>query len=210
MNNLNLLAVVFVLSTSWLATGCAQKSVHSELTPPASTLNAAPMVAVSDLKQPATYSEGINPSIKANSLDDSGLTVESLDAKPVANSGQNQLGFSREGRSSGPLLSVYFDFAQAAIRDDQLARIEKNASFIKKQHVVKVRIEGNCDERGSYEYNMALGERRALSVKKFMADLGIDAARIETLSYGEERPVVQGHAESAWALNRRGDFLIGL
>jgi len=210
MKNWNLLAVIFVMSFLWLAIGCSQKSVHSELTPPPAAFNADPLVISSDLKQPATSYKGINPAIAANSLGDSGLIVEPLDAKPAVNGAQNKFTLSSEGRSSGPLLPVYFDFAQARIRDDQLARIENNASFIKKQNVVKVRIEGNCDERGTQEYNLALGERRALSVKKFMADLGIDEGRIEILSYGEERPLVQGHAEADRALNRRGDFLIGL
>jgi peptidoglycan-associated lipoprotein len=89
-----------------------------------------------------------------------------------------------------------------------MPRIEDNAAIIKQQAGIKVRIEGNCDERGTYEYNMALGERRAIGTKKIMIDLGIEEARLNTLSYGEERPLHQGHDESVWAHNRRGDFVI--
>lgn len=204
MKNMDLLAVVCVIGSLWLTTGCSQKTVHSELTPPVSAADPA----VSSHGATASSSLGKNSSIAATSLEESGPIVESLDSTADANGSQNKYGLSREGRSSGPLLPVYFEFDQASIRDDQLARVENNASFIKKQNVAKVRIEGNCDERGTYEYNLALGERRAMSVKKFMANLGVDAGRIETLSYGEERPLVQGHSESSWALNRRGDFLI--
>ncbi|OGR05401.1 MAG: hypothetical protein A2511_08425 [Deltaproteobacteria bacterium RIFOXYD12_FULL_50_9] len=207
MKHNKLLAAIFVLNTLWLTTGCSQKVVHSDFSPSTSATDAASLVVKPDFRAPVNPIGEI-PSIVANSPNDSGLTVESLDTKPAEYNAQNQLGFSRDGRSSGPLLPVYFDFAQASLREDQLAKIENNAFFIKKQKIIRVRVEGNCDERGTDEYNMALGERRALSVKKYMAYLGVDEGRIETLSYGEEQPLVQGDGESVWALNRRGDFLI--
>jgi len=73
---------------------------------------------------------------------------------------------------------------------------------------VMVRIEGHCDERGTIEYNLSLGEKRAASAKKYMTDMGIDAGRIQTISYGKERPAVTGSNESAWAKNRRDEFKI--
>jgi peptidoglycan-associated lipoprotein len=71
-----------------------------------------------------------------------------------------------------------------------------------------IQIEGHCDERGTVEYNLALGERRAQSVKNFLTQLGVEAARLSTISYGEEKPVVQGHAEDAWVKNRRAEFVV--
>ena len=113
-----------------------------------------------------------------------------------------------EGRTSAPLLPIYFDFDKSNIRQDQRARIEKNASFLKQNKDAKIRIEGNCDERGTNEYNMALGERRALSAKKYLKNLGIHEDRMHTISFGEEKPLLHGHDEYSWAQNRRDDFVV--
>lgn len=113
-----------------------------------------------------------------------------------------------EGRSSGPMLPIYFDFDRFNIRADQSNRIEDNADFLRQSSSVVVRIEGNCDERGTNEYNMALGERRARSAKKYLENLGISETQIETISYGEEKPLNYGHDELSWSQNRRDDFVI--
>lgn len=112
-----------------------------------------------------------------------------------------------EGRTDGPMLPVYFDFDSSEVADDQVSRVENNADFLKKEGVA-IAIEGNCDPRGTNEYNMALGERRALSAKKYLVNLGVDAANMTTVSYGEERIHIIGHEEKAWAQNRRADFVI--
>ena len=113
-----------------------------------------------------------------------------------------------EGRTSAPLLPIYFDFDKSNIREDQRSRIEKNALFLKNDQNVRIQIEGNCDERGTNEYNMALGERRAISAKKYLGTLGVKEDRMHTISYGEEKPLLYGHDEYSWAQNRRDDFLI--
>jgi peptidoglycan-associated lipoprotein len=113
-----------------------------------------------------------------------------------------------EGRTSAPLLPIYFDFDKSNIREDQRARIVENATFLSENKAVRVRIEGNCDERGTNEYNMALGERRANSAKKYLVNLGIHEDRMHTISYGEEKPLLHGHDEYSWAQNRRDDFVV--
>ena len=113
-----------------------------------------------------------------------------------------------EGRSSSPMLPIYFDFDRFNIRSDQRDRIEENADFLKQRSSARIRIEGNCDERGTNEYNMALGERRARSAKKYLVNLGVAGSRIETISYGEEKPLNYGHDELSWSQNRRDDFVI--
>lgn len=113
-----------------------------------------------------------------------------------------------EGRTSGPMLPVYFDFDSSSIRADQIERIETDADFIKQNPEVKVRIEGNCDPRGTKEYNLALGERRAQSAMKYLVNLGIDESRLSTVSWGEEKLLLYGHDEISWAQNRRDDFVI--
>jgi len=86
--------------------------------------------------------------------------------------------------------------------------LQEKAEFLKNNPDIRIRIEGNCDERGTSEYNLALGERRADSAAKFLVSLGISPDRIETISYGEERPLALGHSEEAWAQNRRDDFVV--
>lgn len=109
---------------------------------------------------------------------------------------------------TGMLLTVYFDFDRFTIRDDMQSILEKNAEWLKKNSNVKIRIEGHCDERGTNEYNIALGERRAQSIKEYIVNYGINPSRLSTISYGEEKPVAPGHDEDSWTKNRRGEFVI--
>ncbi|HUL55812.1 MAG TPA: peptidoglycan-associated lipoprotein Pal [Usitatibacter sp.] len=102
--------------------------------------------------------------------------------------------------------SVYFDFDSNAVKDEYRGMIQAHSRFLADNRDKKARIEGNCDERGSREYNLALGQRRAEAVKKIMVVLGVADGRIETVSYGEEKPVAMGHDEAAWAQNRRADI----
>ncbi len=111
-------------------------------------------------------------------------------------------------RKKGALLTVYFDFDRFTIRDDMKSALEKNEEWLKKNPGAKIQIQGHGDERGTNEYNIALGERRAQSIKEYLVDYGIDPARLSTISYGEERPAEPGHNEEAWAKNRRGEFVI--
>lgn len=107
------------------------------------------------------------------------------------------------------LETVYFDFDKSDLRQDARDALSKNAeALLKKVADAKIKIEGHCDERGSDEYNLALGDRRAKSVAKYLVTLGVKADRIETISYGKEKPAVDGHDESAWSKNRRAEFVI--
>jgi peptidoglycan-associated lipoprotein len=104
--------------------------------------------------------------------------------------------------------NIYFDFDRSFIRDDAKPELEKVAAYLKSNRDVRVLIEGHCDERGTDEYNFALGDRRAQAAKNYLLNLGIDGSRIKTISYGEERPADPGHEEPAWAKNRRDVFVI--
>jgi peptidoglycan-associated lipoprotein len=104
------------------------------------------------------------------------------------------------------LNTIYFDFDKYNLRDDARRILDRNAEILKTNPDVKIVIEGNCDERGTNEYNLALGDNRAKAARDYLIRLGIDASRITTISYGEERPVAMGHDEGAWSQNRRGDF----
>lgn len=103
--------------------------------------------------------------------------------------------------------AVLFAYDSAQIQESERSKLDAAADYLKKNAGVGVIAEGHCDERGSAEYNLALGERRALAVRAYLIGLGIDGANIQTKSYGEEQPVNPGHDESAWRLNRRSEFV---
>jgi peptidoglycan-associated lipoprotein len=102
--------------------------------------------------------------------------------------------------------TIYFEFDQATLSDLSKDTLVRNSDWLRSNPAVRVQVEGNADERGTPEYNLALGERRAEAVKSYLASLGIDRGRLITISYGEERPADPGHGEDAWALNRRVEF----
>ena len=104
------------------------------------------------------------------------------------------------------LQTVYFDFDSAVLRDDTRRTLDKNIEWLKANATVRVQLEGHCDERGTEEYNLNLGERRANSVRDYLIKNGVDPSRLFTISYGEQRPVDPGHNEPAWAKNRRVQF----
>ncbi|HUI07149.1 MAG TPA: OmpA family protein [Verrucomicrobiae bacterium] len=107
----------------------------------------------------------------------------------------------------GQFAPVLFDYDSARIRPSEVSKLEAVAAYLK-SNPGKLVIEGYCDERGTAEYNRALGERRALAARDELVKLGIDASRISTISYGKDRPVDPGHDEAAWAKNRRCEFVV--
>ncbi|GFE59700.1 peptidoglycan-associated lipoprotein Pal [Geobacter sp. AOG2] len=105
--------------------------------------------------------------------------------------------------------NIYFDFDKSDLGKDARDVLTKNAEILlKNKPSIKIQIAGNCDERGSAEYNLALGERRAKSAQQYLITLGVPADRLSTISYGKEKPAVEGHDEAAWAKNRRDEFVI--
>ncbi|HZK78098.1 MAG TPA: peptidoglycan-associated lipoprotein Pal, partial [Gemmatimonadaceae bacterium] len=103
---------------------------------------------------------------------------------------------------------IYFDYDKSDIRTDAAATLDKKIPWLTANPGMRIRIEGNADERGSDEYNLALGQRRAAAAKRYLVEHGIDATRFDLVSYGEERPVCTEHDESCWQRNRRDDFVI--
>jgi peptidoglycan-associated lipoprotein len=103
---------------------------------------------------------------------------------------------------------IYFDFDKSNIRPDAREVLKANADYILKISNVAIVVEGHCDERGTAEYNMALGQRRAEEAKKYLGNLGVNGSKIKTISYGKERPIDAGHDEDAWAKNRRDHFVV--
>ncbi len=115
------------------------------------------------------------------------------------------------GDSSAPapeLETVYFGFDSFSLSNEGRAALQKDAQWLTENPTASIQVEGHCDERGTTEYNLALGERRANAAKEYLQKLGVDAARISVISYGEERPLESGHDEAAWAKNRRASFVL--
>jgi peptidoglycan-associated lipoprotein len=103
---------------------------------------------------------------------------------------------------------VFFDFDKYNLTDEAQATAQRQAEWLKANPTVTVAIEGHADERGTREYNLALGERRATALKNYLVTLGVASARVSTISYGKERPVALGHSETAWSQNRRGVLVV--
>jgi peptidoglycan-associated lipoprotein len=117
-------------------------------------------------------------------------------------------GIEGEVFESSLLKPIFFDYDKYDIRPADTEILKGNSALLKKFPNMKIQIEGHCDERGTNEYNLALGERRANSTKKYLTSLGITADRVSTISYGEEKPMDPSHNEEAWTKNRRANFLI--
>jgi peptidoglycan-associated lipoprotein len=112
-----------------------------------------------------------------------------------------------ESEPSSKFRAIYFDFDRYNLRDDAKADLKKNVDVMKQDQNLRITVEGHCDERGTVEYNLALGERRAKSARDYMVSMGVSADRVSTISYGKERPATFGHDEDAWAKNRRDEFV---
>ena len=113
-----------------------------------------------------------------------------------------------EMNRKGYVKDAFFDYDRYDLRPDQRDTLTKDAAWLREHPTVKIMVEGHCDERGTSQYNMALGQQRAEAVKDYLVQLGIDASRIQIISYGKERPFATGHDENAWAQNRRDHFLV--
>ena len=111
-------------------------------------------------------------------------------------------------KQSASLSRVYFDFDSSSLSGSSKSSLGKNASVMNDHSSVKVEVQGHCDERGTTEYNLALGQRRAAAAKKYLTDQGVSPSRLTVISYGEERPLERGGSESAWAQNRRAEFRV--
>jgi peptidoglycan-associated lipoprotein len=120
--------------------------------------------------------------------------------------GQQAEGFQGTGESVPGLERIFFEFDRYTLGDEARATLSRNAAFLKAHPDMKIIVEGHCDERGSDEYNLALGERRARAVQNYLVTLGVSANRVRIISYGEEIPLDRSGTEAAWAKNRRAEF----
>lgn len=172
------------------AVGCAKKQTVSG-TAPGTAMTAPPPEQPPETAQENIVSQPVKP--------EQPLTTAQREAEAG-------VAVTREAPSSFP--DIHFDFDQSLIRDDAKPVLQQVADAMKQNPQARLRIEGYCDERGTAEYNLALGERRAVSAKDYLVSLGVSAGRISTVSFGEEKPIDPGHNEEAWAKNRRDHFVL--
>ena len=132
------------------------------------------------------------------------------DVQPMAEDAARAEDFSVNDPSGegGPLADIYFEYDQARLTDEARAILEKHALWLQNHRSAKVAIEGHCDERGTTDYNLALGEQRARATRDYLVNLGVAGDRLTTVSYGKERPLDPASNEAAWSKNRRAHFLV--
>jgi peptidoglycan-associated lipoprotein len=155
-----------------------------------------------DQAAPAADSAALPPATPA----EEGPDVQALEGE--AASGADIAGGAAFPEEGGPLADVLFDYDSAALSDAGRAALEQHAAWLRGQAAVRATIEGHCDERGTVEYNLALGEQRARTVRDFLAGLGVSADRLRVVSYGKERPLDLAASEAAYARNRRVHFAL--
>ena len=136
------------------------------------------------------------------------ITAEATDAAAGMRKEEgSEAAAERAAAAAGGLQPIYFDFDRGVIREDAKSIMKANAEWLKANPQMKVKIEGNCDERGTIEYNQALGQRRASAAKKYLMDMGVPAGRISLVSYGKEKPVCTESTEDCRQKNRKDDFV---
>jgi peptidoglycan-associated lipoprotein len=148
-----------------------------------------------------TQAERITPPAEPSASAEAGAFGEKGEVKSESRYGS-------EGTKVEGLKAIYFDFDKSFIREDAKAIMKANAAWLKAHPKSRIKIEGNCDERGTKEYNQALGQRRAAIAKKYLIDMGVSGHRISLISYGKEKPICSNHDEACWQKNRRDDFFV--
>jgi len=185
MSKKSLIITILILCIALIITGCPKKTVVKE----------EPSVK----KEEAGKAEAERKAKEAENA--KGEFEKSLVPKKTP-------GIEGEVFESSLLKDAHFDFDKYDIRPSDTAVLKENAALLKKYNNVKIQIEGHCDERGTVEYNLALGERRANSTRNYLVSIGVSPERISTISYGKERPLDPAHNEAAWAKNRRAHSII--
>ena len=135
-------------------------------------------------------------------------TAPVMQATASPTSSQQSQKISSTAELQSALEKVYFNFDSADLSESARSTLTNNAAALAKETTAKIRIEGNCDERGSAEYNLALGERRAKAAQQYLVTIGVKSNRLSIVSYGKEKPAVQGNNEAAWTKNRRDEFIV--
>ena len=182
--------------------GCAKKQISSQATPPAS------QELVEQETQEMTQAEQVAAEELELAREEQLVERQLAEERRIAEERARQEAMLEEGVQSLEENKIYFDFDSFELKPQSRTILQNKAELLKKLPELKMRIEGNCDERGTAEYNLALGEKRARVAYEFLILLGVEPQRLQIISYGEEYPADPAHNETAWALNRRDEFKI--
>jgi peptidoglycan-associated lipoprotein len=194
MKNLSLFSV-FIVSTALLASGCHRKPTSLTPIPP--------------VEGPSSQTTGgVGSGAPLPSEPVVTATPEGIPISYAGKWGDLFNGVHNEDRDKFKADTVYFDFDKSAIKPSEEGKLQDVAAYFKGNTTDALIVEGHCDERGTEKYNLSLGERRALAVREYLANLQMDPQRIKTISYGFSRPVDPGHNEAAWKKNRRGELVL--
>lgn len=214
MSRRNLVAIFFILCFGLIVSGCPKKTLIKE----EPTVKKAEESAAE--KENAAKLEAERREKEARERETKEKELAKLREQEAKGRQQEQKEFEKslvakktpgiEGEvfETKLLKRIHFDFDKYDIRLEDTEILKQNAAVLNRFPAVKIQIEGHCDERGTGEYNLALGERRASSAKKYLISQGVDEKRISTISYGKEKPLDSGHNEVAWAKNRRDEFVV--
>jgi peptidoglycan-associated lipoprotein len=184
---------VFIIA-AFMTAGCARQDVVKK----DEGIVPAPVAKQSD---PPKFNSVTAPKLDA-------ATASVTQATPSYASAQHTQNASSTAQLQSALEKIYFNFDSANLSDSSRNTLAKNGALLAKETMARIRIEGNCDERGSAEYNLALGERRAKAAQQYLITLGVKPEQLSITSYGKEKPAVQGNDEAAWAKNRRDEFVV--
>jgi len=187
--------LVAIIMAFILPAGCAKKEVVKEEA-------AAPAQPAETAKEKQLEQQLAQEKAKEKTLEQEVAAEKKEEAK------EEKTEAAAVAKEASQFDDIHFAFDRYDIRPDAREILDMHAKWLKAHTEYVVRIEGNCDERGTLEYNLALGQRRANSAMKYLVDLGVDRNRISTISYGKERPLDPGHSEEAWAKNRRDHFVV--
>lgn len=156
---------------------------------------------------PPPQSQGMQPQQPQTGAEQSGKAPEKITEQQMAKVESRDIS-SKMGEISGMFKDILFDYDKYDIRDEGKQTLKNVADYLRKNASQKVLIEGHCDDRGTSEYNLALGDRRAKSAKDYLVSLGVPSSRIDIISYGKEKPACTEHSEGCWAKNRRDHFVV--
>jgi peptidoglycan-associated lipoprotein len=186
------LIILFAILSIFIVSGCAKKVSKVDMEGRAATEEMEPVTEEEFPAEEEIMGEEIEELVEEEVMEEEVVTPEAI---------------SDVVQEVGGLLPVYFDYDRYSLRKDTKEILQRNADWLSNKTSIKVRIEGHADERGSNEYNLALGDRRARSVMMYLSDLGV-TAELSTVTYGEERPVCSESMEECWSKNRRAEFVI--
>ena len=196
---------LLVISGLLLTVSCAKKTVKTDTAVSEASPEAGPE-PTTETARPAEQEQERQPALSHQVVRDRQTGESAPVGGDMSADNTGQLADIQRKIFLGEL--VLFEYDRSILTPEAQERLIKKAKYLKNHPDVKVTIEGHCDERGTSEYNLALGERRAEAARAFLVDMGVPAARLATISFGEERPFFQGSTENAWSLNRRAHFVV--